>query len=43
VNEGSFERVAALGVVMLVIVIVLVLGAVGAAYQFLGQDFMLDK
>jgi iron(III) transport system permease protein len=39
VNEGSFERVAALGVIMLVIV----LGAVGAAYKFLGQDFMLEK
>jgi iron(III) transport system permease protein len=39
VNEGSFERVAALGVVMLGIV----LGAVGLAYRWLGQDFMLEK
>lgn len=39
VNEGSFERVAALGVVMLAIV----LGAVGLAYQLLGKDFMLEK
>jgi iron(III) transport system permease protein len=39
VNEGSFERVAALGVVMLVIVF----GAVGLAYRLLGQDFMLEK
>jgi iron(III) transport system permease protein len=39
VNEGSFERVAALGVVMLVIVF----GAVGLAYRLLGEDFMLEK
>lgn len=39
VNEGSFERVAALGVVMLV----LVFGAVGLAYRLLGEDFMLEK
>jgi iron(III) transport system permease protein len=39
VNEGSFERVAALGVVMLIIVF----GAVGLAYWLLGKDFMLEK
>lgn len=39
VNEGSLERVAALGVVMLVIVLV----AVGIAYRLLGEDFMLEK
>jgi iron(III) transport system permease protein len=39
VNEGSFERVAALGVVMLLIVF----GTVGVAYRFLGKDFMLEK
>jgi iron(III) transport system permease protein len=38
-NEGSFERVAALGVVMLAIVF----GTVGIAYRFLGKDFMLEK
>jgi iron(III) transport system permease protein len=39
VNEGSFERVAALGVVMLVIIF----AVVGLAYKLLGRDFMLDK
>ena len=39
VNEGSFERVAALGVVMLAIIFV----AVGLGYQLLGRDFMLEK
>ncbi len=39
VNEGSFERVAALGVVMLVIVF----GVIGLASRWLGKDFMLEK
>jgi iron(III) transport system permease protein len=39
VNEGSLERVAALGIVMLVIVLI----AVGIAYRLLGKDFMLEK
>jgi len=39
VNEGSFERVAALGVVMLVIIF----AAVGLAYKLLGRDFMVEK
>lgn len=39
VNEGSFERVAALGVVMLVIIFAII----GIAYRLLGRDFMLDK
>ncbi len=39
VNEGSFERVAALGVVMLAIIFLVV----GLAYRLLGRDFMLDK
>ena len=39
VNEGSYERVAALGVVMLVIIF----AVVGLAYRLLGRDFMLDK
>jgi iron(III) transport system permease protein len=39
VNEASFERVAALGIVMLVIVF----GVVGLAYRLLGNDFMLEK
>ncbi len=39
VNEGSYERVAALGVVMLL----LIFAVVGLAYRLLGRDFMLDK
>ncbi len=39
VNEGSFERVAALGVIMLMIVF----SIIGLAYRLLGKDFMLDK
>jgi iron(III) transport system permease protein len=39
VNEGSFERLSALGVVMLLIVF----GTVGLGYRFLGKDFMLEK
>jgi iron(III) transport system permease protein len=39
VNEGSFERVAALGVIMLIVVF----GTVGIAYRFLGEDFLLEK
>ena len=39
VNEGSLERVAALGVVMLTIVF----GTVGLAYKLLGRDFMLER
>lgn len=38
-NEGSLERVAALGVVMLAIVF----GTVGLAYKLLGRDFMLER
>ncbi|WP_088890063.1 ABC transporter permease [Leptolyngbya ohadii] len=39
VTEGSFERVAALGIVMLLIVFT----AIGLAYKFLGRDFMLEQ
>ncbi len=39
VNEGSFERVAALGVVMLVIIFAIV----GIGYKIIGRDFLVDK
>lgn len=39
VTEGSYERVAALGIVMLVIVF----SAIGIAYRLLGKDFMLEQ
>ncbi len=39
VNEGSFERVAAIGVVMLLIIFAVV--AVG--YKVIGKDFLVDK
>ena len=38
-SEGSFERVAALGIVMLTIVF----ATVGIAYWILGRDFLLEK
>lgn len=38
VTEGSYERVAALGIVMLVIVF----GVIAIAYKLLGKDFMLE-
>lgn len=38
VTEGSYERLAALGIVMLAIVF----GAIAIAYKFLGKDFMLE-
>ncbi|MBF2076282.1 MAG: iron ABC transporter permease [Synechococcales cyanobacterium C42_A2020_086] len=39
VTEGSYERVAALGIIMLVIVFT----AIGSAYKLLGRDFMLEQ
>lgn len=39
INEASFERVAALGVVMLIVVF----GFVGIAYRLVGKDFLLEK
>jgi iron(III) transport system permease protein len=39
VTEGSYERVAALGIVMLGIVFV----TIGVAYRLLGKDFMLEQ
>lgn len=39
VNEVSYERLAALGVIMLLIVF----GTVGLAYKLLGQNFMLGR
>jgi iron(III) transport system permease protein len=39
VTEGSYERVAALGIVMLAIIFT----TIGIAYKFLGRDFMLEK
>jgi iron(III) transport system permease protein len=39
VTEGSYERVAALGIVMLVIVF----ATIGLAYRLLGKDFMLEQ
>lgn len=39
VTEGSYERVAALGIVMLVIVF----ATIGITYKLLGKDFMLEQ
>lgn len=39
VTEGSYERVAALGIIMLAIVF----SAIAIAYKFLGRDFMLEQ
>ncbi|AFZ32820.1 binding-protein-dependent transport systems inner membrane component [Gloeocapsa sp. PCC 7428] len=39
VTEGSYERVAALGIVMLAIIFT----TIGITYKFLGRDFMLEK
>jgi iron(III) transport system permease protein len=39
VTEGSYERLAALGIIMLLIVFM----AIGIAYKLLGRDFMLEQ
>ena len=39
VTEGSYERLAALGIIMLMIVFI----AIGIAYKLLGRDFMLEQ
>jgi iron(III) transport system permease protein len=39
VTEGSYERLAALGIIMLVIVFT----TIGIAYKLLGRDFMLEQ